>query len=127
MARLSEFYQLSSVLTGLSNAKLRELDSNLEYYRLLTDNIQSDVLESMFDNYVTLRKQLTKDHCTVIKKHFITSAKFGPIACNIIKLWKTKQWQALPQQWQQLYAPTLSDNQGSNRPAASLMTSWSAA
>ena len=127
MTRLYEFYQLSSALTGKSNAALRQMDIHLDRYRALTCHVQLSILDELFAAFNDIKRNFTENHVAYFKRHIATCNKFSPIVCSILKLWQTGSWLALPDYWQTAYGQSAVDSQLTKRDAAAATISYSAA
>lgn len=97
MSKVSQFYQLSSILTGQSHAHLKANDAQSQYFKQLAHHVKAETLDELFQFYQQLTQKthnLKNSHNLqnnqLIRRQIISSAKFGQTALNIIKLWEGK-------------------------------------
>lgn len=98
---LEQFLNLSAVLTGFNKVELQEAGVGREYLNLLIE-IAGDGL--CFELWAETQAINAKHagHAAAereVNKRVLKSAKYGPLARNIILLWYNAIWYQLPPGW----------------------------
>ena len=99
---LSAFIRFSSILTGYSPLKLGAAAVAPTYYRLLETVLAPDIFGALIRSAraVALEddREGQADVALLLKDRVL-----GPVLKNIILVWYTGTWNALPLEWQQQF------------------------
>jgi hypothetical protein len=100
MYRLADFYQLSVVLTDYNQVQLQSTGVGEEYCQTLTQWVRQDVLEDLYNCFNALPTDAKGKVCDkALRSELLASAKLGPVARNIIKMWYLSIWYQLGSEW----------------------------
>ena len=91
MSKIYQFYQLSYTLTGLSRTQLSARKYQTLHFKTLSHHVKAETIDELFHFHEQLKHAALRD-LTLVRRQIISSAKFGHIALNIIRLWQAKHW-----------------------------------
>ncbi|WHA44034.1 hypothetical protein [Agrobacterium larrymoorei] len=107
-AELSAFIRLSSILTGYSPLKLGAAAVAPTYYRLLEKVLQPAIFEALKKSASAFSAendaQAEADVAILLKDRML-----GPVLQNLITVWYTGTWSALPAEWKQQFGDSTYD------------------
>jgi hypothetical protein len=104
MYRLNDFYQLSAILTDYNVAQLTGTGVGEEYSQTLSQWVRQDVLDDLYNSFNALEINNDGNICQQqLRQSILASAKLGPIARNIIKMWYLSIWYKMPNNWAMAY------------------------
>jgi hypothetical protein len=107
MERTESFIGLSMALTGFGRLQLLGTSMASEYLRTLSDLLPEGVLEELLVAYD--RVPTGNSHDAAVAGQILGDAKLGPVARNLILLWYTGSWSALPDAWRAAYGASVLD------------------
>ncbi len=102
------FLDFSAVVTGFSRFDLEGTGQAELYFDTVWEIIGSEILGELLEIFHDLDRRAKKRYDPSIlteglRSKILVSAKRGPIARNIIKLWYSSTWEQLPPAWQTWY------------------------
>ena len=106
------FIRLSVDLTAFRQTKLIGTGYAKKYYDFVAKVVGTDIFDALLATYFDLSNEAADDadfRKSLIRKRLLSSAKFGPITRNIIKLWFVSTWYELPQTWRDQYGTSAND------------------
>ncbi len=104
MYRLNDFYQLSAIFTDYNVAQLTGTGVGEEYNQTLSRWVRQDVLDDLYNTFNALETNNDGDVCQQqLRQNILASAKLGPIARNIIKMWYLSIWYQMADDWTMAY------------------------
>ncbi|ALU44034.1 hypothetical protein [Pseudoalteromonas rubra] len=103
MYRLSDFYRLSAALTGYEEVELQGTGVGSVYCQTLSKWVRQDVIEALYAQAEQIGALDNDASQARFYDQIWNSAKLGPVARNIIKMWYLSIWYQLPADWNALY------------------------
>jgi hypothetical protein len=94
---MAGFLAFSSELTGFSIFDLRGTGEATAYLDAATDVVGEDVVAALLEVYANLES--SGDRVADIRRSILGDPWLGPVARNIIKMWFSGVWYALPEAW----------------------------
>lgn len=108
---MDDFLELSSILTSIPVGDLRQTGLAQSYFDNLLRYVGRDLTIELMAVYKSFRiqcKEAEKLRFSV-KQQLRTHPKLGPVARNLLKMWRTAHWHQMPQHWQDQYGQTLAE------------------
>ncbi|MGK7895056.1 MAG: hypothetical protein AB4372_15905 [Xenococcus sp. (in: cyanobacteria)] len=103
-ATLMEYFlDLSVALTGFSRFDLEGTGQASLYFDTVYEIIDEEVLTDLLETFHNLDSSDPSAFAEELDSQILTSAKRGPLARNILKLWYTSTWEQMPPAWQNWY------------------------
>lgn len=99
--RTERFLDLSVLLTGFDRAQLLGTGVAGQYLRTLEDVVCGEVLDDLL--HARERLPAGEPSEAVIRSEIIDHADRGPVARNLIMLWYSGTWRALPEDWRRAH------------------------
>ncbi len=96
------FLLLSVQLCGISSFDLVGTGYASQYYDTVAGIVGPDRLQRLLDSFAGLTRD-PEARNYALRKAILENEEFGPVARNIIKLWYSAVWFALPDEWQTKY------------------------
>ncbi|MCI0488909.1 MAG: hypothetical protein L0229_20145 [Blastocatellia bacterium] len=109
---IEPFLDLSAILTGFERVDLLGTGMVDIYYDEVVNVVGKATSRELWETTAQIIERSGKDGRkfeTAIRREILASAKFGPIARNIIQMWYTGIWNELPQSWRDLYGTSPDD------------------
>jgi hypothetical protein len=107
-----QFLALSALLTGFERVDLQGTGLTEEYYRQLVGVIGKEICDELCLLSSRLIEELHDDEeklNAAIRRQILASAKFGPVARNIIQMWYLGSWIQMPQGWRSEFGTSPND------------------
>lgn len=104
---LSDFLELSSVLTGFSTFRLQGTGQGKLYLATVTDVVGEATVRALLAAFRAIREDGGQDEAALersMRREILSDAKLGPVARNLIKLWYVGTWYQLPPEWREAFA-----------------------
>lgn len=95
--RADLFLDLSALLTGFDRVQLLGTGVAGSYLRTLEDVLPEDVLSDLFAAYERLPADEGRE--AAVARDILGDPSLGPVAQNMIILWYSGAWTALPDDW----------------------------
>jgi hypothetical protein len=105
--RSERFLQLSALLTGFGRMQLLGTGMADAYLCTLEETLPVDTLDELLAAYDGL--PAGGDRESAVTSRILADAKLGPVARNVILLWYSGTWTALPDRWQAAYGSSALD------------------
>ena len=99
MSDLTTFIDLSSALTGFSPLQLAGTGVAENYLGVLDSILAPDIFRELLAQAAVLSNEPGDEAVS----RFLGDDRFGPVLRNIILLWYTGSWNALPDDWRSQY------------------------
>ena len=106
---LEQFLLLSVDLTGFEQVDLLGTGMAEVYYQQVVTVIGEKIAAELWAVTRTLQGLSGDELQTAIRREIMASAKFGPVARNIIQLWYWGAWIELPNDWRSRYGVNQAD------------------
>ncbi len=108
------FLDFSEKITGFTKFDLQGTGQASLYLDTVRGIIGDEILKELLETFHDLRERANNEHDDSILTEGITSeilmsARLGPIACNIIKLWYSAIWYQLPIEWREKFGARQND------------------
>ena len=106
------FYHLSVALTGFNIVHLYGTGQGETFFNTLRDILGTKLVEELTNTFQQLQNQAKGNETLLdqlVQKELISHPKWGPVCRNIIKMWYTGNWYALPASWQENYVSSSLD------------------
>ncbi|NET46543.1 MAG: hypothetical protein F6K15_33785 [Okeania sp. SIO2B3] len=102
------FLDFSAEVTGFSTFDLQGTGQASLYFETICEKIGDAIFQELLEKFHDLDRRAKRKHNPTIfseglKSEILDSAKRGPIARNIIKLWYTATWEKMPEAWHYWY------------------------
>lgn len=102
------FLDFSAEVTGFSTFDLQGTGQADLYFETICKMIGDSIFQELLEKFRELDEKAKKEHDpTILSKgldsEILASAKRGPVARNIIKLWYTGTWEKMPKAWHYWY------------------------
>lgn len=102
------FLDFSAEVTGFSTFDLQGTGQADLYFETIRKMIGDEIFQDLLDTFHDLDKRAKRKYDPTIlseglHSEILKSAKRGPIARNIIKLWYTATWEQMPEAWYYWY------------------------
>jgi hypothetical protein len=104
---LDDFLDLSSALTGFSAFRLKGTGQAEPYLSTATEIAGETTVRALLTAFRCSAREAGDDKAALehgIRRDILSHDRLGPVARNIIKLWYTGTWYALPAEWRESYA-----------------------
>jgi hypothetical protein len=108
---LDQFLNLSSVLTGFDRVELEAAGTGAEYLAVLSQMAGENICFEMWAIMREIGVRFTGKTAVEkeVKKQILGSAKYAPLARNIIYLWYNAIWYQLPREWTEVWGANAAD------------------
>lgn len=109
---LHDYLSLCEALTGFERAALLgtgQAQTNLDK---LVEVVGEEIAAELWRLAAQLRALSGSELDDAVRRELLASAKYGPIARNLIRLWYLGMWFELPETWQRLWTSTAADVTG---------------
>ena len=106
------FLDLSAILTGFDRVDLLGTGMVEPFFDEVVNVIGEAISHELWETTAQIVGRYGKDEKRLeaaIRREILASAKFGPVARNIIQMWYTGIWNELPQSWRDLYGTNPND------------------
>jgi hypothetical protein len=107
-----QFLALSALLTGFERVGLQGTGLTEEYYQQLVGVIGKDICDELCLLSSRLIEEFHDDEDELnaaVRRQVLASAKFGPVARNIIQMWYLGSWIQMPQGWRSQFGTSPND------------------
>jgi hypothetical protein len=107
-----QFLELSARLTGFERVELQGTGLSEEYYRQLVGVIGKELCDELCLLSSRLIEEFHDDEDELnaaIRRQIMASAKFGPVARNIIQMWYLGSWIQMPPGWRSQFGTAPND------------------
>ncbi len=104
--RTELFLGLSELLTGFGRVQLLGTGMTGDYLAALDEILPTGVLDELLTAYEGLPAEGDREAAAAA---ILDDPKLGPVARNVILLWYSGAWTALPDQWRQAYGASPKD------------------
>jgi hypothetical protein len=99
--RSERFINLSALLTGFERAQLLGTGVADQYLRTLEEVVCDQVLDDLLHAYERLPTGEQSE--AAVRSEILDDADRGPVARNLITLWYSGTWRALPDDWRRAH------------------------
>ncbi|WDE13479.1 hypothetical protein [Thalassomonas haliotis] len=104
MDKLTDFYQVSVVLTGYNRSRLMATGVGEEYFQVLSSLVPEKIIDELFICSKALAHEYKGQALNEkFREQILSNDRLGPVARNILKMWYLSLWYQLPQSWRESY------------------------
>ena len=102
------FLDFSAEVTAFSTVDLQGTGQADLYFDTICGKIGEEIFQELLEKFHELDERARRKHNPTIfteglDSEILASAKRGPVACNIIKLWYIATWEKMPETWHYWY------------------------
>lgn len=103
MNDLDRFVRLSAEITAFSSFELNGTGQVKPYYQKIVEVVGESTVADLLSAYDALSGTPHPEREVRLRREIFGDEKLGPVARNLVKLWYSGTWFALPKAWMETY------------------------